>query len=183
MRLFYAAVRQFAIPDYPKGGTGSFCLISRKVIDTFRQYTERNRLTFGLIAWSGFRAAQVPYHRPPRWAGTSSWTFGRLIKSAIDTFISFSFLPIRAISYFGLVVSMVSFLFGLYLLAARLVYGTHVEGWTSVMLAVLVLGGIQLVMAGVLGEYLWRVLDESRRRPLYVVDRSIGLHEEPVASP
>lgn len=184
MKAFYAAVRRFAIPTYPKGGTGSFCLISRKVVETFRQCAERNRLTFGLIAWSGFRETQVPYHRPPRAAGSSSWTFGRLVKSAIDTFISFSFLPIRAISYFGLVVSLLSFVFGFYVVINKLVYGTGVQGWTSVMLAVLVLGGVQLTMIGVLGEYLWRILDETRGRPLYVIDRSIGFPStQPVASP
>jgi polyisoprenyl-phosphate glycosyltransferase len=183
MRLFYAAVRRFAIPAYPKGGTGSFCLVSRKVIDTFRQCTERNRLTFGLIAWSGFRQTEVPYHRPPRAAGASAWTPGRMIKSAIDTFVSFSFLPIRAMSYFGLIVSAVSFLFGLYVLVNKLAFGTIVEGWTSVMLAVLFLGGVQLTMIGVLGEYLWRILDEARGRPLYVVDQTLGLRaREPVAS-
>lgn len=183
MGAFYAVVRRFAIPTYPKGGTGSFCLISRKMITTFRQCAERNRLTFGLIAWSGFRQTEVPYHRPPRVAGRSSWTFSRMVKSAVDTFISFSFLPIRAISYFGLVVSLVSFLFGFYVLLNKLLYGAHVEGWTSVMLAVLMLGGVQLTMIGVLGEYLWRILDESRGRPLYVVDRSLGLTaKEAVAS-
>jgi dolichol-phosphate mannosyltransferase len=174
MAAFYAAVRRFAIPSYPKGGTGSFCLVSRKVVATFRQCTERNRLTFGLIAWSGFRATQVPYHRPPRQAGTSAWTLGHLVKSAIDTFISFSFLPIRAISYFGLLVSLISFVFGFYVILNKVQYGTHVEGWTSVMLAVLLLGGVQLTMIGVLGEYLWRILDETRARPLYVIDRTIG---------
>jgi dolichol-phosphate mannosyltransferase len=183
MASFYALVRRFAIPGYPKGGTGSFCLISRKVADTFRQCTERNRLTFGLIAWSGFRDTQVPYHRPARAAGASSWTFGRLVKSALDTFISFSFLPIRAISYFGLLVSFVSFLFGFYVVFNKLRFGTHVEGWTSVMLAVLILGGVQLTMIGVLGEYLWRILDEARARPLYVIDRTLGVRgAEPVAS-
>ena len=184
MRMFYAAVRRFAIPGYPKGGTGSFCLATRKVIDTFRTCTERNRLTFGLIAWSGFRQTEVAYHRPPRTAGTSSWTAGRLVKSAIDTFVSFSFLPIRAMSYFGLFVSAVSFLFGAYVLVNKLAFGTIVEGWTSVMLAVLFLGGVQLTMIGVLGEYLWRILDEARGRPLYVIDRTLGLDDrEPVASP
>ncbi|HEV3140609.1 MAG TPA: glycosyltransferase family 2 protein [Vicinamibacterales bacterium] len=183
MKAFYAAVRRFAIPNYPKGGTGSFCLISRKVVETFRQCTERNRLTFGLIAWSGFREIQVPYHRPSRAAGSSSWTFGRLVKSAIDTFISFSFLPIRAISYFGLVVSFISFVFGFYVIINKLAYGTSVQGWTSVMLAVLLLGGVQLTMIGVLGEYLWRILDETRGRPLYVIDRSLGFPpNQPVAS-
>src|SRR4029079_16950853 len=96
------------------------------------------------------------------------------VKSAIDTFVGFSYAPIRAISYFGLIVSVLSFLLGFYLLINKLVFGTQVEGWTSVMLAVLVLGGVQLVMIGVLGEYLWRVLEEARARPLYILEQGIG---------
>ena len=171
---FYALVRRFAIPTYPKNGTGSFCLIGRPVIEAFRQCNERNRLTFGLIAWAGFRETQVPYHRPQRLVGVSSWTVGKMMKAAVDTFVSFSFLPIRAISYFGLVVSALSFLFGFYVLMNKILYGTRVLGWSSVMLTVLVIGGVQLVMIGVLGEYLWRILDETRGRPLYIVERSIG---------
>jgi dolichol-phosphate mannosyltransferase len=180
MRSFYRLVRRFAIPTYPAGGTGSFCLISRPVIETFRQCKERNRLTFGLIAWSGFPQAEVPYRRPPRDVGQSSWTAGRLVKSAIDTFVGFSFAPIRAISYFGLVVSALSFLVGFYLLINKIFFGTHVEGWTSVMLAVLVIGGVQLIMIGVLGEYLWRVLEEARGRPLYILERRVGFEERAV---
>jgi dolichol-phosphate mannosyltransferase len=175
MSLFYRLVRRFAIPTYPKGGTGSFCLISRPVIEAFRECTERNRLTFGLIAWGGFRETSVPYHRPRRLVGSSSWTLGKMVKSAIDTFVSFSFLPIRAISILGLAVSGLSFLFGFYVIANRLWFGARIEGWTSVMLAVLVLGGVQLVMIGVLGEYLWRILDEARARPLYIIERTVGL--------
>ena len=174
MSRFYSLVRRIAIPNYPRGGTGSFCLITKPVMDAFRQMNERNRLTFGLIAWAGFRETQVPYHRPRRLVGASSWTIGKMLKAAVDTFVSFSFLPIRAISYFGLLVSMVSFLFGFYVLLSKLFFGTHVEGWASVMLAVLLLGGVQLVMIGVLGEYLWRALDEARGRPLYIVERTLG---------
>lgn len=175
MNRFYSLVRRIAIPSYPKGGTGSFCLITRPVMEAFRKMKERNRLTFGLIAWAGFRETQVPYHRPRRLVGASSWTTRKMLKAAIDTFVSFSFLPIRAISYFGLIVSAISFLFGFYVLVNKLAFGTHVEGWTSVMLAVLVLGGVQLTMIGVLGEYLWRILDEARGRPLYVIDRELGI--------
>jgi len=175
MSLFYRLVRRFAIPTYPKGGTGSFCLISKPVIEAFRECTERNRLTFGLIAWGGFKETAVPYHRPRRLVGSSSWTLGKMVKSAIDTFVSFSFLPIRAISFLGLVVSGLSFLFGFYVIVNKLWFGTRVEGWTSVMLAVLVLGGVQLVMIGVLGEYLWRILDEARGRPLYIIERTLGI--------
>jgi glycosyltransferase involved in cell wall biosynthesis len=174
MNRFYSIVRRIAIPNYPRGGTGSFCLITKPVMDAFRQMNERNRLTFGLIAWAGFRETQVPYHRPRRLVGASSWTIGKMLKAAVDTFVSFSFLPIRAISYFGLLVSLLSFLFGFYVLVNKLFFGTHVEGWTSVMLAVLLLGGVQLVMVGVLGEYLWRALDEARARPLYIIERTLG---------
>ena len=174
MNRFYSLVRRIAIPNYPKGGTGSFCLITKPVMDAFRQMNERNRLTFGLIAWAGFRETQVPYHRPRRLVGSSSWTMGKMFKAAIDTFVSFSFLPIRAISYFGLLVSALSFLIGFYVLLNKVFFGTHVEGWTSVMLAVLLLGGVQLVMIGVLGEYLWRALDEARARPLYIIERTLG---------
>jgi len=180
-RAFYRLVRRFAIPTYPAGGTGSFCLISAPVVETFRECKERNRLTFGLIAWSGFKQTEVPYRRPQRDAGRSSWTAGRLVKSAVDTFVGFSFTPIRAISYFGVGVSLVSFLVGLYLLINKLAFGTKVEGWTSVMLAVLVLGGVQLVMIGVLGEYLWRVLEEARARPLYVLERRLGFDRRPAS--
>jgi len=174
MGRFYTAVRRFAIPTYPKGGTGSFCLITKPVMDAFRQMNERNRLTFGLIAWAGFRETQVPYHRPSRLVGASSWTTSKMVKAAIDTFISFSLFPIRTITYIGLVVSGLSFLFGFYVLLNKLLYGTRVMGWSSVMLAVLLLGGVQLVMIGVLGEYLWRILEESRGRPLYIVERTLG---------
>jgi dolichol-phosphate mannosyltransferase len=175
MARFYSLVRRTAIPTYPKGGTGSFCMISGPVIAAFRTLTEHNRLTFGLIAWAGFREAQVPYHRPNRLAGSSSWTLRQMVKAAIDTFISFSSLPIRAISYLGLLVSAISFVFGFYVLIGKLAYGTGVPGWASVMLAVTLLGGVQLVMIGVLGEYLGRILDETRGRPLYIVERTIGL--------
>ncbi len=174
MNRFYSLVRRIAIPNYPKGGTGSFCLITQPVMDAFRQMNERNRLTFGLIAWAGFRETQVPYYRPRRLVGASSWTVAKMLKAAVDTFVSFSFLPIRAISYFGLLVSLLSFLFGFYVLINKLFFGTRVEGWTSVMLTVLLLGGVQLVMIGVLGEYLWRALDEARARPLYIIERTLG---------
>jgi len=178
MGMFYRLVRRFAIPTYPKGGTGSFCLISRPAIDAFRRCNEHNRLTFGLIAWSGFRETSVPYHRPRRLIGSSSWTVRKMVRAAIDTFVSFSSLPIRVISLLGLLVSFLSFVFGFYVVINVLFFGTRVEGWTSVMLAVLVLGGVQLLMIGVLGEYLQRILDEARARPLYIIERSLGFEPD-----
>ena len=182
MSMFYRLVRRYAIPSYPAGGTGSFCLISAPVIAAFRECQERNRLTFGLVAWSGFRASEVPYHRPRRLAGASSWTLRKMFKAALDTFIAFSSLPIRTISFLGILVSGLSFLFGVYVFVNQIFFGTRVQGWSSVMLVVLVLGGVQLLMIGVLGEYLQRILDEARGRPLYVIERKLGLSmEQPAA--
>jgi polyisoprenyl-phosphate glycosyltransferase len=103
------------------------------------------------------------------------------VRAAVDTFVSFSSLPIRVISLLGLLVSFLSFVFGFYVVVNKVVYGTRVQGWSSVMLAVLVLGGVQLLMIGVLGEYLQRILDEARARPLYIVERTLGL--SPAALP
>lgn len=177
MGMFYRMVRRFAIPTYPKGGTGSFCLITQPVIEAFRQCNERNRLTFGLIAWSGFRETDVPYHRPRRLVGSSSWTLRKMLRAALDTFVSFSSLPIRTISFLGILVSALSFVFGVYVFINQIFFGTRVQGWTSVMLAVLVLGGVQLLMIGVLGEYLQRILEEARARPLYIVERTLGMRD------
>src|SRR5262249_18017535 len=163
--------------------TGSFCLMTRPVIDAFRLCNERNRLTFGLIAWSGFRETSVPYHRPRRLVGSSSWTLRKMMKAALDTFVSFSSLPVPLISLLvllcGLLGSGLSFVFGVYVFVNQIFFGTRVAGWTSVMLAVLVLGGVQLLMIGVLGEYLQRVLEEARRRPLYIVERTLGYPPPP----
>ena len=136
---------------------------------------------FGLIAWSGFRETNVPYHRPQRLIGSSSWSVRRMVKAAIDTFISFSSLPIRTISILGLTVSAFSFVFGVYVLVNQVFFGTRVQGWTSVMLAVLVLGGVQLLMIGVLGEYLQRILEEARGRPLYIVERTLGFSQSGIS--
>src|SRR5262245_53769205 len=100
-RLYYALLRATAFPSYPTDGTGSFCLIDRKVIDSVTRFTEHNRLTFGIISMVGFRSTTVRYHRQPRLVGRSKWTFSKRLKAAIDSFVAHSFVPIRAISYCG----------------------------------------------------------------------------------
>jgi len=173
-RLFYGTIVRSALPSIPRTGTGSFCLIDRLVIDAFRRFQERNRLTFGIISWAGFRQDQVPYRRAARHAGRSKWSLGQLVKTAIDTFVSFSYVPLRLISYLGILVSVLSFAFGIYVVIDYVVAGTTLRGWPSLMAAILFLGGAQLVTLGVLGEYLWRTSEESKRRPLYFVREGIG---------
>jgi polyisoprenyl-phosphate glycosyltransferase len=174
-RLFYGLIRRTALPRIPSAGTGSFCLIDHSVIESFKRFPEHNRLTFGIISWSGFSQAEVRYRRGPRYAGRSKWSSGQLLKTAIDAFVSFSYLPLRLISYFGVFVSIVAFIFGLYVIVEHFDVGSNLKGWPSLMAAILFLGGVQLLTLGIVGEYIWRISEESRQRPLYLVRDRIGL--------
>jgi glycosyltransferase involved in cell wall biosynthesis len=173
--IFYGLIRKIALPNYPRGGTGSFCMMDRMVVNSFRQCQERNRVTFGLVSWAGFKQTEVPYQRATRLAGKSKWTIGKMVKNAIDSIVSFSYVPIRLISYLGMVISLAGFLAIIYLIVARLFWGQGIVGWTSLMVMVLFLGGVQLIVLGVIGEYLWRIHEEVKQRPLYIVSKEIGL--------
>jgi len=172
--LYYALIRRLGLPNYPAQGTGSFCLISRPVIDAFNLLGERNRVTFELLAWCGFRSTEVPYDRPARIHGTQKWTFRRNVKSAIDSLLALTSAPIRWISLFGLAVAFASFLLGLYVFVRATIFGFQTMGWASLMVSILFLGGTQLICMGFLGEYLWRILQECQRRPLYLVRERLG---------
>jgi dolichol-phosphate mannosyltransferase len=173
-RAYYALIRRLAVPDYPAEGTGGFCLIGRPVIDAVNLLEERNRLTFELILWCGFTGAEVPYERPPRFKGVQKWTFSSNLKAAIDGLLALSFAPIRWMMGFGLLVAALSFFGGLYVLAYAVFFGFHTMGWPSLMVSMLFLGGTQLVCIGFLGEYLWRILQECRRRPIYLIRERVG---------
>ena len=172
--IFSALIRKVALPAYPRQGTGSFCLLDRKVIDALNEFPERNRMTFGLILLAGFRQTQIDYDRLARHAGVSKWSARRKIKHTIDTVVSFSSLPIRLTSASGIAIAALSFFYAIYLAIDTLIYGRGVEGWTTIIVLVLMLGGLQLFVLGMLGEYLWRVCDEVRRRPLFLVQEVAG---------
>lgn len=176
-QAFYKLLRRVALPQYPERGTDGFGLLDRRVVDQYCRFKERNRLGSLLLSWSGFRQTEVPYHRPPRRAGSSKWGFAKRIEAAVDAFVSFSYLPIRLVSYLGLLISLGSFGFGAYIVVQRLFFGVGGPGWPSVMAVGLFLGGVQLVVLGVLGEYIWRIAEEVRGRPLYIVMDSLGMEE------
>lgn len=173
---FYAVIRKLALPNYPPKGM-DFGLLDRKVIDAFNGFEEVNRIVPTLLIWAGFKQVLVPYHRKGRLSGVSKWSFAARIKAAVDIIVSFSYVPIRAISYTGLAASFVGFAYGGVLIFNRLANGVGAAGWPSVMVTVLFLGGLQLTMLGVLGEYVWRTSEQVRRRPLYIVMERLGLDE------
>lgn len=182
--LFHLLFRLFGLAGYYRQAVGGgFFLVDAKVIKVLRQLRERNRTVVGLLSWVGFSQTTVPYEPRLRRAGRSKWTLARRMKLAIDSFVAFSYVPIRLVSALGIAIAAVSFAYGLFIGLRALFGGAAVQGWPTLMVTVLFLGGIQLLVSGMLGEYLWRALDESRGRPLYIVAEGIGFDQTPEAKP
>jgi dolichol-phosphate mannosyltransferase len=169
---FYHLFRRFALPAMPRHGF-DFFLLDRSVRDLIAGIQENNAYLMGLILWLGFDPAVIEYDRAARPAryGPSMWGLGRRVKYFIDSFTAFSYLPLRAASVLGVVVAVFGVLYAGLVVLLRVVHGFPVEGWASLMVAVLLLSGVQMLMIGVLGEYLWRNLEETRRRPRFVVEQ------------
>jgi polyisoprenyl-phosphate glycosyltransferase len=157
--------------------TGDFRLLSRPVVDALKTLTERNRFMKGLFAWVGFKQTSIYYDRHPRYSGTTKWNYWRLWNFALEGFVSFSSIPLRIWSYIGLFFATYSFLHAIFLIVRTLVYGRDWPGYASTMVAILFIGGVQLISLGVIGEYLGRVYNEVKGRPLYIVRNRFGLDE------
>jgi len=165
---FYRVINRMSDVDIPKD-TGDFRLLSRPVLEALKQLPERRRFMKGLFAWVGFRTANVYYHREPRHAGTTKWNYWRLWNFAVEGITSFSQVPLQLAAHLGLIVSALAFIYAVYLIIGTLVYGNPVKGYPSMMVTVLFLGGVQLIALGVIGEYLGRIYEETKRRPVYLV--------------
>ncbi|MGK7907838.1 MAG: glycosyltransferase family 2 protein [Synechococcus sp.] len=172
-RAFYRAIGRLSPIAIP-ANTGDFRLMDRKVVQVVRQMPERSRFMKGMFAWVGFRTTQIYYDRPPRYRGESGWNYWRLWNLAVDGITSFSTLPLKVWSYIGVMVSLLAFSYGMFLVVRTIAFGVDVPGYASTMVAILFLGGIQLLSLGVLGEYLARVYEEVKGRPLYVVQQTHG---------
>lgn len=175
--IYYKLVRRFALKNMPQMGTDVF-LIDRKVVDVIKDMKEKNTSIFGLILWSGFNQTLITYKKGLRQKGVSKWTFGKKLKLFIDTLVSFSYFPIRVISLIGILFALAGFIYSSFIIFNRLFWGVPVEGWSSLMVVLLVVSGTQLVMLGIIGEYLWRNFDESRKRPIFIVDKMIGFGKD-----
>lgn len=174
-RLYYYLMRWLALPEMPKDGA-DFLIMDRAVADALRGIRERNTSILALIQWLGFKQEFVPYTKQARESGRSKWTLSKKIKLVIDSIVGFSYAPIRLMSGTGIVIACLGMLYAATLFVLRFVYLKPVEGWTSLICVTLVTSGIQLITLGVLGEYLWRNFDETRGRPRYIVESSVGLH-------
>jgi dolichol-phosphate mannosyltransferase len=159
------------------GEGADFFLIDRAVSEALQRHRETNISVFALLQWMGFRQARAYYTKQARLLGQSSWSLRKKMKLFVDSVVSFSFLPIRLMSMLGIAVAGIGFLYALFVLVHSFA-GNAPSGWTSMIVVVLILGGIQIIMLGVLGEYLWRNLAEARGRPRYLLEDSVGFDEQ-----
>jgi glycosyltransferase involved in cell wall biosynthesis len=170
---FYRAIGRLSRTPVP-ADTGDFRLMSRRAVDALRTLRERHRFMKGLFGWVGFRQLGVPYDRAPRAAGATKWNYWRLWNFALEGITSFSAAPLKIATYVGGLTALAAFLFGAWIVFKTLVWGDPVAGYPSLMTVVLFLGGIQLIALGLIGEYLGRLYEESKQRPLYLVDRAVA---------
>jgi dolichol-phosphate mannosyltransferase len=168
-QLYYWMMRRVVgLTAMPPTGA-DFFLLDRVVIEAARQIKERNASLFALLTWMGFRHASIAYEKQSRLHGASSWTLRKKIRLLVDSFTSFSHKPIRWMALFGFVIAALGFVYAVIVVFNALT-GEPIEGWSSLMVVVLILCGSQMLMLGVLGEYLWRALDEARQRPKYLIE-------------
>lgn len=166
---FYKVIGRLSDTPMPRD-TGDFRLLSRRALDALKQVRERQRFMKGLFTWVGYRQKAVVYARDPRFAGTTKWNYWKLWNFAIDGITSFSGAPLKLATYLGLGVAVLAFVFGLWIVAKALLFGDVVQGYPTIMVTILFLGGVQLIALGVIGEYLGRLYLEAKQRPLYLVD-------------
>jgi len=167
--IYYHLIRKFALPDYPIGGF-DFILIDRQIVNEINKIQEKNTNIMSLIFWLGYSSVLMPYIRRARQKGKSRWTVKKKIKLFVDTFVSFTYLPIRILSVVGLLLALGAFIYGCFEIYYWWRFGINIQGWVSIILILIITSGVQLAMLGILGEYLWRTLEEARKRPHFVVD-------------
>ena len=161
---------RFEVP----AGAGDFRLMDRQVVDALLALPERNRFMKGLYAWVGFQAVAVPYRPAPRLRGRSHFKPVQLLRLSLDGLTAFTTLPLRTVSVVGFLLAVLAFGYGAYLTGRYLLYGDDVSGWTTIVVSLMLFAGIQLVSLGIVGEYVGRIFEEVKARPLYVVKRQLG---------
>lgn len=176
--IFYRVINALSAIPIPYD-SGDFCLMSRTITDALNSMPEKNRFIRGLRCWAGFRQTGLTYERESRYSGESGYSIRGYFKFALDGIISFSYRPLQIVSLLGFVTAIVGFVYALYALVARLTGHLPPEavGWTSLMVALLFLGGTQLLSIGVIGQYIARIYDEVKQRPHYFTKRTLGIEQ------
>ncbi len=169
-RAFYALMARIGQVKMPEN-VGDFRLLSRRAVKALKQLPERNRFMKGLFAWIGFPAKELTYDRDPRYAGVTKWNYWALWNLAIEGITSFTIAPLKMASYIGFLTTLTALIYGLFVMTKTLVFNDPVAGSPNLMVVILLLGGLQLLAIGVVGEYLGRMFIETKQRPLYLVNR------------
>ena len=177
---FYSLINRISDFNIPSN-TGDFRLMDQKVVEALRHLSERTRFMKGIFAMMGFRQTAVYYSRPLRSAGQSKFPFWRLWNFALEGITSFSSTPLRIWSYIGGIVAIIGMAYGFFIALRTMIYGQSVPGFATIVVLVTVLGGLQLLSIGVLGEYIARIFIETKRRPLYIIDRLNGFDQQTIA--
>ena len=175
--MFYRLLRSVTEIDIPVD-TGDFRLIDRKVCNVMKDIKEKNRFVRGLVSWVGFRQTSVEYVREERFAGETKYPLRKMIRLSLDAITTFSYKPLKLAIYLGLIFSSVSFFFLLFVILERLFTQYNVPGWTSIMAISLFFNGTVLTILGIVGEYIGRIYDETKDRPLYIISNKVGFSRE-----
>jgi dolichol-phosphate mannosyltransferase len=174
--VFYKLIK-ISNPKMPKGGF-DFLLIDKKALIYFNEIDERNRFFQGDILWLGFNTAFIPYNRLKRTIGKSQWTLSKKMKYFIDGLLNTSYVPIRLMSLIGIIISLLGFIYSFVIAYNRFFNNTPFDGWAPIMILILIIGGLIMLMLGIIGEYVWRTYDETRKRPIYIIKDRLVKNEE-----
>ncbi len=170
-RIFYRTLQKITSINIPVD-TGDFRIMDRCIVDVLKQMPEQQKFLRGQISWAGYSQTYIEYDREQRNAGETGYTYKKMIRFALDGITSFSNVPLKTVTFFGFVVSIIAFLMTVYALYSRFMSKDFVPGWTSLMLAILFIGGIQLIGIGIIGEYISRISANVRNRPLYIIQET-----------
>ena len=171
-KIFYSVIKKLCFPNMPTGGF-DFSLISNRVKNEILQDLEADFFLQGKILWTGYKIKYIPYKRRKRESGKSQWTFPKKLKWFIDSLMSYSFFPIRFMSASGIFISLIGFIYAVVVFVQRILSDDYIFGWAPIVILILILSGFQMLMLGVIGEYLWRTLSQVRNRPKYVINEII----------
>lgn len=172
--MFYRLLNGMTEIHFPKTGA-DFALLDQKVVKGLVASAGSKPSLGALISWLGFRQTEIPYVKEARKFGKSKWTLRKKLNAFADAFVGFSYLPMRFMSVIGFIAAALGFIYAIVVAILRFAVGNPIEGWASLMVVILIIGGLQMLMLGVLGEYLWRNLEESRKRPLFLIEDQEGL--------